>query len=100
VVALVLDDFLADKSPNEVNSFVRQGAAIPRTFIDATRPKETKALLKFGRDSDWPLKITITSSLDGVNSVSASYAVGWEGCGASTESFWNKFVDAAPLDTF
>jgi hypothetical protein len=70
VVALCLPDFPTDKSPNEVNSFVPQCAALPRTFIDATTPKEIEAVLKFGRDSYWPLRITIDSSLDGLDSSS------------------------------
>jgi hypothetical protein len=46
------------------------------------------------------LRITIASSIDGLNSASATYTVSWEGCDASTEWFWNKFAEAATLDNF
>jgi hypothetical protein len=46
------EDFPAGKSPNEVNSQIPWNAALPRTFIEATRPKEITVFLKFGRDSN------------------------------------------------
>jgi hypothetical protein len=36
-------------------------ATMPPTFIEATREKEIKAMLKFGRDSNWPLSVTFAS---------------------------------------
>jgi hypothetical protein len=41
-----------EESQNAVNSFVPQSAAWPKTVVEATRPKELKALLIFGRDSN------------------------------------------------
>jgi hypothetical protein len=48
-----------DKSGREANAEIPQSAAQPCTYIEATRPKEVKALLKFGRDSNWPLRVTL-----------------------------------------
>jgi hypothetical protein len=45
-----------------------------------TRPKEIQALLKFGRDSAWPLKITEASALDETTSLSITYDSDWEEC--------------------
>jgi hypothetical protein len=73
-------------------------ATTPPTFIEATRPKEIKALIKFGRDSAWPLKITATSALDEQISLSITYDVNWEDLGGSIEWVWTKFYAMANAD--
>jgi hypothetical protein len=83
---------------NEKNARIPWNAALPRTFTEATRPKEIKALLKFGRDSDWQLRVTVASALDEVNSISVTYAIGWEDCTSETDWFWNRFMQAARAD--
>jgi hypothetical protein len=100
VAVLACSEFPAGKSPNEVDSFVPQCAAQQKTFIDATRPKEMKAMLKFGRDSKWPLKITIASSLDGINSASVTYTANWDGCDVSMDWSWKQFVKEGTIDNF
>jgi hypothetical protein len=52
-------------------------------------------MLKFGPNSNWPLKVIIATSLDGVNSASVTYTVSWEGCDGSTDWFRNQFVQQA-----
>jgi hypothetical protein len=69
-------------------------AAISPTFIEATRPKEINAFMTFGRDSNWPLKITATSTLDDQTSLSMTYGSDWADCDGSIEWVWTKFVAA------
>jgi hypothetical protein len=71
-----IDDFPPGKSPQEPNSHVPLVSAIPRTFIEASRPEEVRALLKFGRDSNWPLKVTFSCALDEINSLPPMKSVG------------------------
>jgi hypothetical protein len=59
-----------------------------------------KALLKFGRDWNWPLRITIASALDEVNSISVTYPINWEECDGSNEWFMSKFGQAPMADGF
>jgi hypothetical protein len=75
IVVQAMEEFPADKSLNEMKGQIPWNAALPRTFIEATRPKEIKALLKFGRDSHWPLKVTIASAVDEINSISVTCAI-------------------------
>jgi hypothetical protein len=70
----------------------------PPTFIEATRPKEIQALLKFGRDSAWPLRITAASLIDEETSLSVTYEVGWKDCDSSIAWVWNRFKKAAISD--
>jgi hypothetical protein len=56
---------------------------ISPTFIEATRPKEIEALMNFGRDSAWPLKITAAPALDAQISLSITYDVNWDDCDPS-----------------
>jgi hypothetical protein len=89
-----------------MNSHVPQCAALTTTYVEATRPKERKALLEFGRDSSWPRKVTVASALDEINSMSVTYSISWEGCDGSTEWLLSKFDEAAqagqltPLSVF
>jgi hypothetical protein len=64
-----------DKSGREMNAETPLCAAPPCTFTEATRPKEVKAMLKFGRDSKWPLRVPLASSLDRENSISVTYPI-------------------------
>jgi hypothetical protein len=87
-----------DKSGREMNAKIPECAAPSCTFTEASRPKEVKALLNFGRDSDWPLRVTHASSLDGENSISVTYPIEWEGCVSKVERFLAKFSEAAMRD--
>jgi hypothetical protein len=46
---------------NEVYPILTQCAAVSPTSVEATRYKEIHAMLKFGRDSNWPLVIIMYS---------------------------------------
>jgi hypothetical protein len=98
IVVQAVEELPADKSLNEQNPQIPWNAARPRTFIEATRPKEIKGLLKSGRDSNWPLKITVASTLEVKNSVSVTYGVDWEHCRSEKEWFLRRFYQAAQDD--
>jgi hypothetical protein len=51
----------------------------PPTFIKTSRQVETRALLKHGRDANWPLKVTAASAIDEFTSLSLIYEIDWEG---------------------
>jgi hypothetical protein len=74
-----LPSYPPDKDPSSPNPHIPWNSAPPRTFIEASRPKEIHRLLNFGRDSEWPLRIAVASTLDGTNSASVSYEASWEG---------------------
>jgi hypothetical protein len=92
-------NFLGDVS----NSHVPRVAALPRTFIEASRPKEIKAILKFGRDSKWPLKVTLASALNETDSLSITYQIDWEASiwentEIGTEWFTTQFIQKGQED--
>jgi hypothetical protein len=70
-------------------------AMMPPTYIEATREKEIKAVLKFGRDSNWPLRITIVAEIYLETSISITYQSGWEDCDSSEAWAWTQFAAAA-----
>jgi hypothetical protein len=84
--------------PHLVNPLIPMNSIQPRTFTTAIRPKGTGRLLKFGRDSQWPLYISVASTLDGSNSVTFTYQSSWEECGASTTWFWTQFAALSAQD--
>jgi hypothetical protein len=49
------------------------------THYDATRGKETNALLKFAHDNQWPLSISVVFPISDVNTLLITYDVTWEG---------------------
>jgi hypothetical protein len=55
------------------------------TFVEVTRKKEIQALLKSGRDSSWPLKITAAVEIDQETSLSITYDSDWNGCDGTVE---------------
>jgi hypothetical protein len=67
------------------------------TFVEATTVKETQAMLRFGRDSDWPIKITLAARASPSTMVSITYDIDWEGLETteegeiSTDWGWDKF---------
>jgi hypothetical protein len=68
------------------------------TRVYATRAKESAAFLKFGRDSNWPLSVTLALALDPETSLSITYEVDWEEYDGSTPWAWTKFAAAAEAD--
>jgi hypothetical protein len=68
------------------------------TLAEASRTKEIQALLKFGRDSSWPLKITAAVEIDDQTSLSITYGSDWTDCNGTVEWFWSKFMAAAKHD--
>jgi hypothetical protein len=67
------------------------------TFVETTRLKETQALLKFGRDSNWPLKTTVATAISPPTALSVTYDVDWSGLVCTEEGeisidwCWAKF---------
>jgi hypothetical protein len=67
------------------------------TFVEATTIKETQAMLRFGRDSNWPIQITLAARASPSTMVSITYEIDWEGLRTteegeiSTDWGWNKF---------
>jgi hypothetical protein len=65
-VCLFIYLFMSD-TPREGLDFLVTTTAQAKEWCstaEATRPKEIEALLKFGRDSAWPLKIVAAAALD------------------------------------
>jgi hypothetical protein len=68
------------------------------TFVEATRVKETQALLRFGRDSNWPLKVTFATMASPKTSLAITYDITWDGLQNSEEEnissdwCWGKFM--------
>jgi hypothetical protein len=68
------------------------------TFMEATRVKETQALLRFGRDSNWPLKVTFATLASLKTSLAITYDINWDGLQNSDEESissdwcWGKFM--------
>jgi hypothetical protein len=61
-------------------------AALP-TFVEATRDKEVQAMLKCGRDNQWPLRITMACNLSENVAVSVTYSIGRGNCTSNEEWF-------------
>jgi hypothetical protein len=71
---------------------------MPPTFIEATRSKEIQAFLKFGRDSNCPLRVTISCHIFENTSVAITYGIGWEGCTSTEEWFRAQLSRSATED--
>jgi hypothetical protein len=72
---------------------------IPK-YIEAARLKETQALLKLGRDNQWPIRMTIVSAVSEYNTISIMYDVDWAGINwqddeVSVKWCWAKFIAKA-----
>jgi hypothetical protein len=67
------------------------------TFVEATTVKESQAMLRFGRDSNWPIKITVATIASPATMLAITYDVDWEGLTTmeegeiSTDWGWIKF---------
>jgi hypothetical protein len=53
-------------------------ATILPTSVEASRPIEIQGMRKFGRDSNWPLKVTAASGIDEFTSLSLTFDIGWD----------------------
>jgi hypothetical protein len=73
-------------------------ATQPLTFTQATIEKEILTMLRFERDSAWPLKITAASALDEATSLSITDDSEWTDDDGSIEWIWDKFYEAAKAD--
>jgi hypothetical protein len=80
-----------------VNKIPLCASPIP-TFTEATRTKEILMLLKFGRDSAWPLKIGAASALNATTSLSVTYDSDRADCDGIIDWVWAKFYEAARAD--
>jgi hypothetical protein len=76
-----------DVNPTAANSYVPRNAVQSPCFTSTTRQKEIERLLKFGRDSNWPVSISVAASLDGLNSATVTYAAEWTDCDSTKEWF-------------
>jgi hypothetical protein len=69
------------------------------SFIESPRVKENQALLRFGRDSNWPLKVTFATTASPTSTLAIPYDITWEGIEKtdegeiSTDWCWNKFME-------
>jgi hypothetical protein len=67
------------------------------TFVEASTVKESQAMLRFGRDSQWPVKITVATMASPATMLAITYDVDWEGLTTteegeiSTDWGWVKF---------
>jgi hypothetical protein len=73
------------------------------TFIEATRVVEIRAILRLGRDSNWPLSMTLASEVDSTTSLSVTCETNWSGIDweddeKSTDWCRDKFLEAARAD--
>jgi hypothetical protein len=72
-------------------------------FIGASREVEIRSLLKLGKDSNWPLYITLASAIDDKTSLAVTYeinlsGINWEDDEKSTDWCWDKSKEAARVD--
>jgi hypothetical protein len=74
------------------------------TFVESTRPDETQALLRFGRDSNWPLRITVATGVSPLTTLAVTYDSDWDGIECSEEGetsvgwAWSKFIQKAAAE--
>jgi hypothetical protein len=67
------------------------------TFVETAAVKESQAMLRFGRDSNWPIKITAATKASPATMLAITYDVDWEGLTTteegeiSTDWGWSKF---------
>jgi hypothetical protein len=87
-----------DVDPTATNPEIPRNAAQSRCFVIATRRKEIERLLRFGRDSNWPLSISLASTLDGTNSAVVTYPAEWTDCDSSEAWFHNQWYALAASD--
>jgi hypothetical protein len=93
-----LPSYPPDLEPRLPNPVVPRNAVRSLCYTETDRPKEMQRLLKFGRDSAWPLSVSVASTLDGSNSVTVTYSIDYEECDSSRAWFTAKFLAAAQED--
>jgi hypothetical protein len=54
-------------------------------FVEATTVKESQAMLRFGRDSNWPIKITVATMASPATMMAITYDTNWEGLTTTEE---------------
>jgi hypothetical protein len=64
------------------------------TFVEATSVKESQAMLRFGRDSNWPIKITVATKASPATMLAITHDTDWEGL-TTTEEGETEFLSQA-----
>jgi hypothetical protein len=63
----------------------------------ATRAKEVQAFLRLGRDSNWPLSVTVATAISPTTTLAVAYVIDWSGIQCTEEGeisvgwCWTKF---------
>jgi hypothetical protein len=74
------------------------------TFIEPSRTKESQAMLRFGRDSNWPLKVTIATTATPCTTLAITYDIDWSGIECTEEGeisatwCWTKLIEKATAE--
>jgi hypothetical protein len=98
VWAIAAPAYPPDLEPKLPNPDVPRNAVRSLCYTETERPKEMQRLLKFGRNSAWPLSVSVASTPDGSNSVTVTYPIDYEDCDSSRTWFMAKFIAAARED--
>jgi hypothetical protein len=73
------------------NSRIPFNSAQPRDFAEITEDREISRIMKFGRNSGWPLLLSCVSSLDGLNSATITYETSLIDCEDNIPWYIAKF---------
>jgi hypothetical protein len=81
----------AELNAEAFNCRVSFNAAQPRDFSEITDKQEISRILKFGRDSNWPMLLSCVSFLDGLNSATVTYETTLADCEDSSPWYLARF---------
>jgi hypothetical protein len=70
-------------------------AVLTLIFSEASRMKGFQTFLRLGRDSGWPLRIMVASTLDKETTLSVTYVTDLEACAGTVAWTRAKFSKAA-----
>jgi hypothetical protein len=59
---------------------------------------DVSRILKFARDNQWPLLLSCSSSIDGMNSITVTYETSLADCEDKIPWYWTKFVELMTMD--
>jgi hypothetical protein len=87
----VMPTYPADMDMEAFNCRVPFNSAEPRDFSEITDEQEISRILKFGRDSGWPLLLSCVSSLDGLSLAIVTYETSLTDCEDKIPWYLAKF---------
>jgi hypothetical protein len=92
-------EFPANVDPHAYNPRIPFNSAKDRDSSEVMSDSDVSRTLKFARDNGWPLLLSCSSSLDGMNSITVTYETSLIDCEDKIPWYWSKFSELMTQDS-